>query len=244
MSFLKGLVAVLLGTTIGGMTALRMGVGPIGAITCGCFGGLVAYLAYDFGRVCEAAPRVWHRVAYRKINISIRGALIGVFWGALGVGLPGLTFALYLFSSIQDVEPEELAIVALLFAAFSTFVGAVIGALLGLCGKWEAIEDLRWAAKYLNPVSAGFWIAVGIVLGIKWLFVTGLPVAGRFVAQLLKEVYSDVRLVTAISAFAGVAIFWSYGSVSGLVSAAILFVLQYAAIHIPLKHYRAAHSHW
>ncbi|MBI4048281.1 MAG: hypothetical protein HY371_15845 [Devosia nanyangense] len=90
-----------------------------------------------------------------------------------------------------------------------------------------------------------FAASVGIMLGAKWMFLTGIPVTVAFTVQLLREVYEDRRLVAGISALSGVLHGWRHHSVmAGLVSAAVWFTVQYLFIHVPLAAHKASHPHW
>lgn len=230
-TYLRGLVASMLGAAIGSILAVSMGLlWPLGALA----GGLIGFLAYNVGEVITAIPRVWRRTHGIKIKIFPHPR----YWSLLGwtfLGCAALSSNLsiaiglgYLMSGRHTMWQSFLITTWVTLGMAATGAWLLVE-IFGLFGAYEHEEELmatsKMLAKYTHIFAMAYWIVYGIVWAMR-----------DFIPKLLHEVYCDERLVTGISALGGVLIGYRHHSVlEGIIAATALWTVQYFAITAPLK---------
>lgn len=234
---LQGMLAAALGAATGTVLALMMGaLWPLGAL----LGGLIGYLSYNVREVAEATRRALSAVRWRAL--ARRWPVL--LWSTLGAACVFQTLTIMVLLGVEET-PTPWVVGHLLERV--TFYGLSLGVLIGLVAMTDsyspAVHDttrtFRWAAINLNIVVLTlYWAPVLIFRTAKWLFgvlqlgILAMRICAMMAPHIVRDVYSEKRLIAGLSAFQGAVIGylahdWVFAGVAGL----SFFVLQVSLIH-------------
>ncbi|MCC6934296.1 MAG: hypothetical protein IT406_01190 [Candidatus Yanofskybacteria bacterium] len=233
-----GMLAAAFGAATGTLLALMMGrFWLFGAI----LGGVVGYLTYDIQSVIEATrTRMAH--VYRSDTLQAARLLL---WCVLAMTSLGQSFGILV--SLARWQWSWLAIWGLTVVGFG--IGITFGLLfVALSGERSAREDItqtfRCAAINLNiVVLVSYWAPVVSyrtlrvlinLLVVSFLFAL---IAVRATPHILRDVYSDRRLIAGLSALQGAIVgYFAHSWVLAAIVGGACFVAQIQLVHRRLVH--------
>jgi hypothetical protein len=258
MRYLRGLFASALGSGTGTILALSLGIlWPLGAI----LGGLLGYLAYDFGAVRAASSRAWRRMLDTRFDMTpFKTRLRVCFSYSVGIAavLQSVMWVTLLLVYACTGFSKPIAAVLVLFLLLVPFWASSIVFAFSFIENHSPydryyhhdpeseIYDNWKTARTCNIVMMHYWAVVGMMKLVRWLaprIVPAIDGLARIVLWVFHDVYSDVRLIAGGSAFSGALTGYRHASiVEGVACAVVVFTLQYMLIHLPLRHFNTARS--
>ncbi|MCC6405148.1 MAG: hypothetical protein IT405_02060 [Candidatus Yanofskybacteria bacterium] len=236
---LQGMLAAALGAATGTVLALMMGaLWPLGTL----LGGLVGYLSYNTREVAEATRRALSEVPWRVFARRWPALL----WSVLAFTCISQTVAVLVWPFMHEIGVQtpgviwRILVVATLFGPLPGFFGGVAAMIdPDPTSVWSSTKLYRWMAINLNLVVLAFyWAPVLLFRTAKWLFgvlqlgILAMRICAMMAPHILRDVYSEKRLIAGLSAFQGAVIGylahdWVFAGVAGL----SFFVLQVSFIH-------------
>lgn len=238
ISVVRGVLASALGAATGTVLALALGhFWLIGAFV----GGIVGYLSYHVEQVVAIAPRVWKATTAVRISspyslLPSRESLVCVGWSFLAFTMIGQTLmwpATLMSVGVHwllNADMTNLQWGAVLWCLVGMPLSMGVGGVLidlffGIGGPRYRAKSSRDSASRYNIVSAT--ILVGTV---------SYQAVSKFLPQLLREVYSEPRLIAGASALMGAVVGWQAHSWPvGALTAGSLYLAQHQLIHKRLK---------